>query len=691
MQSIKLVVVGDGAVGKSCLLISYTTNAFPGEYVPTVFDNYSANIIVDGKPINLGLWDTAGQEDYDRLRPLSYPQTDVFLCCYSVTNRASFENIRHKWVPELDYHCPEVPKIVLGLKSDLKNNPSTIERFEALGQQPLTTEDGIRLANEVGAYCAMECSALTGDNINEVFQEAIRAVLSPVTRKGGKQKKSKRAKSTRQEVQILPPTLPKQERAPWIYPETSNFGGELGELIDNPVGHDVVFHIGSRKIYSHKVILVSASRYFERLISSHQRDIDRGIVNVVESVEVTPVVEVEITNDDGEYIEHPEIFTCPISADIMRDPVIAQDGHTYERESITAWLEQNSSSPMTREAMDRSVLIPNRALKSQIEEYLAEKGITLPTVSSPAQETQTSTSSFNYPKYVQNIYTKSEEGKMITNIEMETISYDIFMHILEFIYTGVISTPHNLQSVIDAAQAFGLNYLTAFCENIQNDMEFLNPSIGTYLNDEAGKKLIELFFKKKQYSDITFKVEGRKIPAHKSLVSSRCDVLSLMLSGGFREGIEQSIQIEDATKEVFEAFLEYIYSDHAPIQGNDSVGIMMLANQYGLSRLVSLCELYISKEIETSTTNDITEADIDIIGILLLAQAANAKQLEAFCLHFISNNYEPMSKRPEWAMLEGENLEYIEEHRWPPVSYLEELETYEKAMKGDHEKQCSVM
>ena len=189
MQSIKCVVVGDGTVGKTSLLISYTTDAFPGDYVPTVFDNYSAITLFRGRPVNLGLWDTAGQEDYDIIRPLAYPGTDVFLICFSVVNPASYENVQSKWYPEVSHHCGNAPIILVGTKQDLRADSDTIERLEEKNLAPIKYAEGLHLKKEIDAVKYVECSALTQDGVKTVFDEAVKAVLEPVTRSPNKKKK----------------------------------------------------------------------------------------------------------------------------------------------------------------------------------------------------------------------------------------------------------------------------------------------------------------------------------------------------------------------------------------------------------------------------------------------------------------------------------------------------------------------
>ncbi|KAF5906518.1 rho-related GTP-binding protein RhoJ, partial [Clarias magur] len=147
-KMLKCVVVGDGAVGKTCLLMSYANDAFPEQYVPTVFDHYAVNVTVSGRQHLLGLYDTAGQEDYNQLRPLSYPNTDVFLICFSVVNPASFCNVQEEWVPELKSCMPHVPYILIGTQIDLRDDPKTLARLLQMKEKPLTYEQGVKLARE---------------------------------------------------------------------------------------------------------------------------------------------------------------------------------------------------------------------------------------------------------------------------------------------------------------------------------------------------------------------------------------------------------------------------------------------------------------------------------------------------------------------------------------------------------------
>lgn len=277
MRSIKCVVIGDGAVGKTSLLISYTTNTFPTDYIPTVFDNYSAKIAVrppsslqpgniqskniknnDANQISnkssnhntesnskkldevpndnfnndniqffkLNLWDTAGQDEYDKLRPLSYPQTDIFLICFSVTDRTSFNNLKEKWLNELKQHANidksefykntgSLPVLIVGTKADLRENGTSNSICEnSDSKKDVIDIDEIEefiKENKLLDYC--ECSAMNQTGVEEVFQAAVKGVVykeleieqERVTHKKSlEEEKSKQTISTKPDVATDP-------------------------------------------------------------------------------------------------------------------------------------------------------------------------------------------------------------------------------------------------------------------------------------------------------------------------------------------------------------------------------------------------------------------------------------------------------------------------------------------------------
>ncbi|KAH3766536.1 cell division control protein 42 [Pelomyxa schiedti] len=163
------------------MYIRYASGSYPSDYVPTVFDNYNVNVMFNDQPYSVGLWDTAGEEDYDRLRPLSYPQTDLFLVCFSIVSPCSFRNVREKWYPEISHHCPGTPFVIVGTKRDLRTDPDALERLADRGAAPVSFEMASEMAREIHASAYIETSSLTGDHVQDLFTCAIKIAATGST------------------------------------------------------------------------------------------------------------------------------------------------------------------------------------------------------------------------------------------------------------------------------------------------------------------------------------------------------------------------------------------------------------------------------------------------------------------------------------------------------------------------------
>ena len=167
---IKIGLVGDGAVGKTTFLLSYTAKSFLTEYTPTIFDNFCQIEHVGNDIFNVSLWDTAGQDEYSAYRAGCYNNCnfDVFLLCFSVTQRSSFRNIKNKWIVELKKHSPNVPVIVVGTQTDLRDDND---------KEHISKKEGERMAKELKAKRYCECTSKDYETTHNVVLEAIEDFL----------------------------------------------------------------------------------------------------------------------------------------------------------------------------------------------------------------------------------------------------------------------------------------------------------------------------------------------------------------------------------------------------------------------------------------------------------------------------------------------------------------------------------
>ena len=144
---LRFTLIGDGGVGKTCMQLTYVNGEFPGEYIPTIFDQHRTSITADGVVYDVGLYDTNGGDNVEIIRSLRFSNANVFILCFSCVNPASMASLETLWMPEILKILPDSQFVIVCTKTDLRNDDETIHRMQSrFHRDPITFEEGKRNA-----------------------------------------------------------------------------------------------------------------------------------------------------------------------------------------------------------------------------------------------------------------------------------------------------------------------------------------------------------------------------------------------------------------------------------------------------------------------------------------------------------------------------------------------------------------
>lgn len=188
----KIVVVGDSQCGKTALLHVFAKDCYPENYVPTVFENYTASFEIDKQRTELNMWDTSGSSYYDNVRPLAYPDSDAVLICFDISRPDTLDSVLKKWQSETQEFCPSAKVVLVGCKLDMRTDLNTLRELSKQRLIPVTHEQGSSIARQISAVAYVECSAKVSENsVRDVFHITTLASINRI-HKNLKRSNSKR-------------------------------------------------------------------------------------------------------------------------------------------------------------------------------------------------------------------------------------------------------------------------------------------------------------------------------------------------------------------------------------------------------------------------------------------------------------------------------------------------------------------
>ncbi|NXO90973.1 RHBT1 protein, partial [Certhia brachydactyla] len=595
VETIKCVVVGDNAVGKTRLICARACNATLSQYrllathVPTVWaiDQYrvcqerGAVVVRETFPAALG-WPQEGPPQTSR-----GPRSDVVVLCFSLANPNSLRHVKTMWYPEIKHFCPRTPIVLVGCQLDLRYaDLDAVNRARRPLAKPIKPSDilpperGHEVAQELGVPY-YETSVVAQFGVKDVFDNAIRAAL--VSRRHLQFWKSHLRKMQRPLLQA--PFLPPKPPPPLIQvPDAPpGLGGGPAALFQSPLCADVVFQLqGGHRVFAHRVYLATAcSRFYD-------------------------------------------LFT------LEGPPGTLSEGDEGTRD-LSSW---------------------GRGFLSLRWEPVADP-------------------------------VAGRERRMAVVAMDRGVRPEPLRAVLEYLYTGKLERPHGdlrqVGAVAELLEVFDLRMMVA---NELNQESFMNQEITKAFHVRRANRVKECLAKG-VFADVVFRVDDGEVPAHKPLLIAGCDWMRAMFRGGFRESYADEVSLPGTNCACLRAVLDFLYTGvFPPTPDLDAMELLILTDRLCLPRLQALTEQYAVDELLRAFMQRV-EIDEQVIIYLEMTQFHNARQLAAWCLHYICTNYNRVCRRfpREMKFMSPENQAHFERHRWPPVWYLKEEDLYLRSKK----------